>query len=148
MLRPAAVAPPLGAPRRRGRSPQRRPSGEGLAQPGQLPARRPRPGERRAGGGRLSRRAPRRRRRPRAGALPARPRGRRLRTALICHLGRTTTMSEWAQLLAGPPSPHAALERGHWYRVEARTKDGIVWVMGPNAVGRPVAESLVRIINH
>src|SRR3989442_8486103 len=57
-------------------------------------------------------------------------------------------MSEWAQLLAGPPSPHAALERGHWYRVEARTKDGIVWVMGPNAVGRPVAESLVRIINH
>ncbi len=57
-------------------------------------------------------------------------------------------MSEWAQLLAGPPSPHAALERGHWYRVEPRTKDGIVQVMGPNAVSRPVAESLVRIINH
>jgi len=57
-------------------------------------------------------------------------------------------MSEWAQLLAGPPSPHAALERGHWYRVEARTTDGIVRVMGPNAVGHPVAESLVRIINH
>ncbi len=57
-------------------------------------------------------------------------------------------MSEWAQLLAGPPSPHAALERGHWYRVETRTKDGIVRVMGLNAVGHPVAESLVRIINH
>ena|SRR2546425_140808 len=57
-------------------------------------------------------------------------------------------MSEWAQLLAGPPSPHAALERGHWYRVETSTKDGIVRVMGLNAVGHPVAESLVRIINH
>src|SRR3989441_4950272 len=57
-------------------------------------------------------------------------------------------MAEWGQLLAGAPSPHAALERGHWSRVEARTKDGIVRVMGPNAVGRSVAESLVRIINH
>ena len=57
-------------------------------------------------------------------------------------------MSEWAQLLAGPPAPHATLERGYWYRVEARTKDGIVRVMGPNAVGRPVAERLVRIVNH
>jgi hypothetical protein len=57
-------------------------------------------------------------------------------------------MAEWGQLLAGPPSPHAALERGHWYPVEARTKDGVVWEMGANAVGRPVAESLVRIINH
>ena len=32
--------------------------------------------------------------------------------------------------------------------MEARTKRGIVQVMGPSAVGRPVAESLVRIINH
>ncbi len=70
------------------------------------------------------------------------------RTTLSVGVTRLTTMSEWAQLLAGPPAPHAALERGYWYRVEARTKDGIVRVMGPNAVGRPVAESLVRIVNH
>ncbi len=56
-------------------------------------------------------------------------------------------MSEWAQLLAGPPSPHAALERGHWYPVQTSTKDGIVRVMGLNAVGHPVAESQVRIIS-
>ena len=66
----------------------------------------------------------------------------------LLELRGLTTMSEWAQLLAGPPSPHAALERGHWYRVETSTKNGIVRLMGLNAVGHPVAESLVRIINH
>jgi hypothetical protein len=70
------------------------------------------------------------------------------RTTLSVGVTPFTTMAEWGQLLAGPPSPHAALERGHWYPVEARTKDGVVWEMGANAVGRPVAESLVRIINH
>src|SRR2546422_561115 len=54
-------------------------------------------------------------------------------------------MAEWAQLLAGPPSP-PPLESGHWYRVESRTKDGVVRVLGPNAVGQTIHASMVRIV--
>ncbi len=58
-------------------------------------------------------------------------------------------MSEWAQLLGGPPPPPVpVLERGHWYAVEARTKDGLVRVIGPNGMGYSLNESFVRIVDH
>ena len=55
-------------------------------------------------------------------------------------------MYEWAQLRAGPPPP-SGLERGRWYRVETRTKDGLVRVLGPNAVGIPLHHTQVLVID-
>ncbi len=59
-------------------------------------------------------------------------------------------MSEWAQLLGGgPPPPVPVLERGRWYAVEARTKDGLVRVsIGPHGVRYSLNESFVRIVDH
>ncbi len=56
-------------------------------------------------------------------------------------------MAEWAQPLRGPPPPDQ-LQRGHWYPVEIRMHDGFVRVLGPNAVGIPTRDSLLRIIDH
>ena len=56
-------------------------------------------------------------------------------------------MSEWVQLRAGPPA-NPRLERGHWYRVEARTRDGVLRVLSADAVGSPTHTDLVRIIDH
>ena len=56
-------------------------------------------------------------------------------------------MTEWAQPLRGPPPPDQ-LQRGHWYPVETRMHDGFVRVLGPNAVGVPIRDSLFRIIDH
>ena len=56
-------------------------------------------------------------------------------------------MYEWAQLRGGPPPP-LGLERGRWYRVETRTKGGLVRVLGPNAVGIPLDQTQVRLIDH
>jgi hypothetical protein len=55
-------------------------------------------------------------------------------------------VEEWAQLKGGPPQSRG-LERGHWYPVETRTKDGLVRVLGPGAVGVMVDMPSVRIVN-
>jgi len=55
-------------------------------------------------------------------------------------------MSEWAQLLAGPP-PRPPLERGHWYAVIDRLNTGMLRVSGPNAVGEMIHSDLVRIVD-
>jgi hypothetical protein len=55
-------------------------------------------------------------------------------------------MGEWAQLSAGPPAT-TELRRGHWYRVETHTRDGMVLVLGPNGVAIPLYESVVRLID-
>ena len=56
-------------------------------------------------------------------------------------------MSEWAQLLAGPPA-NPRLERGRWYRVESRTHEGIVRLLSADAVGVTTHTNFVRIIDH
>lgn len=48
----------------------------------------------------------------------------------------------------GGPPPRVGLERGHWYRVEAVTTDGVVRVLGPRAVGVTLDIPSVRIIEH
>ncbi len=57
------------------------------------------------------------------------------------------SMTQWAQLKGGPPES-GGLERGHWYPVEAITKEGIVRVLGPSAVGVVLDARSVRVINH
>src|SRR2546427_10851687 len=70
------------------------------------------------------------------------------RTTLSVGVTRFTTMAEWGQLLAGAPSPHAALERGHWSRVEARTMPSFVRVINhePEKVTRVQATGLQRVL--
>jgi uncharacterized protein YbaR (Trm112 family) len=56
-------------------------------------------------------------------------------------------VAEWAQLrgLAAVPDP---LERGHWYGVVDRTKQGMIRLSGPEGVGIPIAEERVRVVEH
>lgn len=54
-------------------------------------------------------------------------------------------MTEWAQLKAGPPNL-TNLERGCWYIIETRRYDGLLRVLGPNAVVTPIHEDYVRIV--
>jgi len=56
-------------------------------------------------------------------------------------------MEEWAQLKGGPPA-RSGLERGHWYRVVDIVRDGMVRVMGPDAVGVMLDPPSIRIIDH
>jgi uncharacterized protein YbaR (Trm112 family) len=56
-------------------------------------------------------------------------------------------VAEWAQLKALGAAPHQ-LERGRWYAVVDRTKQGMIRVSGPQAVGIPIAEERVRVIKH
>src|SRR5258708_28111070 len=53
-------------------------------------------------------------------------------------------MAQWAQLKAGPPT-RGGLERGHWYRVETLTKNDVIRVLGPNAVGVTLDVPSVRL---
>jgi len=50
--------------------------------------------------------------------------------------------------LKGGPAAKAGLERGHWYRVEAVLKEGMLRILGPNAVGVPLAMPSVRVIDY
>jgi hypothetical protein len=53
-------------------------------------------------------------------------------------------MVEWAQLRADP-TLRTGLERGRWYRVEARDGDGVIRVLGPDATAVPLHQSLLRL---
>ncbi len=55
-------------------------------------------------------------------------------------------MTQFAQLKGGPPT--RGLERGRWYPIEAITKEGMVRVLGPNAVGVVFDTRSVRILDH
>ena len=55
-------------------------------------------------------------------------------------------MAEWAQLKAGPPNT-SGLQRGQWYAVESRRYDGLVRLLGQNAVVTPLHEQMIRIID-
>src|SRR5258705_13911308 len=55
-------------------------------------------------------------------------------------------MIEWAQLRAGP-TVKTGLERGRWYQVQARAENGVISVLGPDATGVPLHESLLRLRN-
>ena len=56
-------------------------------------------------------------------------------------------MSKWAQPKRPSPDP-SSLRRGHWYRVESRTDDGRVTVIGHDGVRIPLNQSSLRIIEH
>src|SRR5437016_4853500 len=56
-------------------------------------------------------------------------------------------MTQWAQLKGGLPE-RGGLRRGHWYRVEAITKEGMVRVLGQSAVGVVLDTPSVRLIDH
>ena len=58
-------------------------------------------------------------------------------------LAGTYLMAEWAQLRRGQ-APNPDLERGRWYEVESRTRDGMVRVLAPYAIH----ESKLRFINY
>lgn len=39
------------------------------------------------------------------------------------------------------------MERGRWYIIEFKRRDGLLRVLGPNAVATPIHENFVRIVN-
>jgi hypothetical protein len=50
----------------------------------------------------------------------------------------------WAQLLGGVPSPYPDLKRGFWYPVEGYPPGGLVRVIGPHGLLRPIDKTMVR----
>ena len=55
-------------------------------------------------------------------------------------------MAEWAQLRAAPTT-RTHLERGVWYQVRTQATDGLIGVVGPNAVELDLDSNLVRVID-